>query len=89
MENRVEILRRLSEPERQAIILMGIETDTLEGFDINHSVMQKLRTKQLVNVDDTGRFRKFWLNRDGLALLELIRAELRNFTTVNRNNVVP
>lgn len=65
---------RLHTKHREALQMMGEEAeDTCDGFGIEPLVMRDLVRMGYVNLDDTDARRiKYWLNRDGLAVHQVI-----------------
>jgi hypothetical protein len=78
MTNAALTVSRLDATKRHAILLIGEEEDTAEGFGIEPHILEELRKQELVNVDDTVRFKRYMLNRNGLACWAIIVSANRN-----------
>ena len=78
------IVSKMSVEKRDAILVMGENEDTTDGFEVRPRVMQELVMQELVNVEDEVENPLFWtyrLNRDGIGCWGIITAMNRNLQT--------
>lgn len=70
-----QMVASMSPQKREAIMLMGENRDTLQGFEIDYGVMSELIKQELADKLDTGNYAKrplYWLTLVGIGCHKVI-----------------